>query len=47
MLLYQTTIAIYNVFLMVTEAKAVDIALDFMRTCNTSTKSFIFSDFQC
>ena len=26
------------------EAKAVDLALDFIRTCNTTNKSIIFSD---
>ena len=44
MFLYQTTIAIYNVLLMVTEAKVVDLALDFMRTCDTSNKFIIFFD---
>ena len=44
-LLYQTTIVICNVYLTIhPEAKAVDLALDFISICDTNNKFIIFSD---
>ena len=48
-LLYQTTLVICNVYpddssVFTAEAKAVDLTLDFIRTCDTNNKSIIFSD---
>ena len=47
-LLYQTTIVICNVYLTThqfsLEAKAVDLALDFISTCDANNKFIIFSD---
>ena len=43
-LLYQTTIVICNVYLTIHEAKAVDLALDFISTCDANNKFIIFSD---
>ena len=45
-LLYQTTIAICSVCLMLhtPEAKVVDLALDFIRTWDTNNKFIIFYD---
>ena len=49
-LLFQATIVICNVYLpddssiFTSEAKAVDLALDFIRTCDTNNKFIIFSD---
>ena len=49
MLLYQTTIVICNVYLTIhqfftAEAKAIDLALDFISTCDANNKFIIFSD---
>ena len=48
-LLYQTTIVICNVYLTIhhfftAEAKAIDLALDFISTCDANNKFIIFSD---
>ena len=47
-LLYQATIVICNVTddssFFTAEAKAVDLALDFIRTCDANIKFIIFSD---
>ena len=48
-LLYQTTIVICNVYLTIhqfstAEAKAVDLALDFISTCDANNKLILFSD---
>ena len=47
-LLYQTTIVICNVYLtihqFIAEAKAIDLALDFISTCDAYNKFIIFSD---
>ena len=43
-LLYQTTIVICNVYLTTAEAKAIDLALDFVSTCDANNKFIIFSD---
>ena len=44
-LLYLTTIVICNVYLTIQqEAKAVDLALDFISTCDANNKFIIFSD---
>ena len=46
-LLYQTTIVICNVYLTIHQfslAKAVDLALDFINTCDANNKFIIFSD---
>ena len=43
-LLYQTTIVICNVYLTIHEAKAVDLALDFISTCDANNKFIIFFD---
>ena len=48
-LLYQTTIVICNVYLTThqffsAEAKAVDLALDFISTCDANNNTIIFSD---
>ena len=49
MLLYQTTIVICNVYLTIHQfsllkAKAIDLALVFIRTCDANNKFIIFSD---
>ena len=46
-LLYQTTIVICNVYLTIhqiftAEAKAIDLALDFISTCDANNKFIIF-----
>ena len=43
-LLYQTTIAIYSVFLMVHLFSLLDLALDLIRTCDTNNELIVFSD---
>ena len=45
-LLYQTTIVICNVYLTIHQfqAKAIDLALDFITTCDANNKFIIFSD---
>ena len=48
-LLYQATIVICNVYpddssIFTAEAKAVDLALDFIIPCDTNNKFIIFSD---
>ena len=45
-LLYQTSIAIYNVLIFTAEAKAIDRALDFIRTCDTINVLYYLTRFQ-
>ena len=44
LLLYQTTIVICNVYLTIHQFSAVDLALDFISTCDANNKFIIFSD---
>ena len=43
-LLYQTTIVICNVYLTIHQFSLLDLALDFISTCEANNKFIIFSD---